>query len=354
MISHENYGPCFKAAAWRWECDKVQNWRFSESTMARLGWILAAFQNGQWLDASSHVKICWTTSSWSNQLAQFHVDVYIAKLHVSCLSAFSSAHHHKSKKTCQIQALKMSGPSCKERTRCKWPQKTSGSCVWLRLHWHSDKAAWYSWNSIRIMTCLHKFMVPNSMVTSSLVFATYWPRWKTNKKRFYQASRYQSVVTVHSFVWREWQIFLVKTGLNVKNLMVVETPHPYPAKTHSWTKVSWANLERLFFPWKTGETVVVHPVKREVTSAWMAYLVIWGEQLGGRFFFKIISPYLTLFFRKFPLRAEPAMCFACVLKTELRVFSYCSESLLHVTLLCEANSPMPMPFTCQPSAISIP
>lgn len=88
MISHENYGPCFKAAAWRWECDKVQNWRFSESTMARLGWILAAFQNGQWLDASSHVKICWTTSSWSNQLAQFHVDVYIAKLHVSCLFAF--------------------------------------------------------------------------------------------------------------------------------------------------------------------------------------------------------------------------------------------------------------------------
>jgi len=28
----------------------------------------------------------------------------------------------------------------------------------------------------------------------------------------------------------------ILAGLNVKNLMVVETPHPYPAKTHSWTK----------------------------------------------------------------------------------------------------------------------
>lgn len=147
----------------------------------------------------------------------------------------------QSKKTCQIQALKMSGPSCKERTRCKWPQKTSGSCVWLCLHLHSDKAAWYSWSSRRIMTCLHKFMVLNSMVTSSLVFATYWPRWKTNKKRFYQA--FHRLLRCTVLVWREWPIFLGETGLNVKNLMVVETPHPYPAKTHSWTKVSWVSLE---------------------------------------------------------------------------------------------------------------
>ena len=45
----------------------------------------------------------------------------------------------------------------------------------------------------------------------------------------------------------------------MKNLMVVETPHPYPAKTHSWTKVSWASLEG-YLPVEDGETVEVHPL----------------------------------------------------------------------------------------------
>ena len=56
--------------------------------------------------------------------------------HVSCLFAFYLTTIES--KTRQIQALKMSGPSCNGRTRCKWPQKTYGFCVWLCLHWYPE------------------------------------------------------------------------------------------------------------------------------------------------------------------------------------------------------------------------
>ena len=161
------------------------------------------------------------------------------------------------------------------------------------------------------------------MVTSSLVFATYWPRWKTNKKRFYQASRLLRCTVL----LKEWQIF-GETGLNVKNLMVVETPHPYPAKTHSWTKVSWVSLEGFSTRGRLGKQLRFIPLNvKWPLLEW--HMVIWGNS-GWSFF---IQDDLTIshpLFSEIPIAGRACKCFACVLKTEPRVFSYCSESLLHV------------------------
>lgn len=217
-----------------------------------------------------------------NQLVQFHVDVYVAKHHLGCLSAFFFVSPSQSKKTCQIQALKMSGPSCRERTRCKWPRKTSGSRVWLCLHWRQG-CLFLAGIQLRIMTCLQ---VHGAEFNGDLIFGWLPPIDLGEKQTRRDSSRpvgcYGAQFCLKGmtdFWWNRPQREEPDGGGNATSISCQNSllDQSFLGEFGGVSsRGRWGNS------WGSS-------VKCEVTSAWMAYMSLFGGTVGGRFF-KMISP----------------------------------------------------------------